>query len=90
MSELSETQREIERADLVRAVQALPPDSLVLRAVNTLVAELVEEVAQDLEDPEVVGDVGHKLAGRLGGIRSVAHRLEQWRKAKVEELKAES
>jgi hypothetical protein len=79
MSELAQQQRVIEHEDLVRAVQALPPDSLVLRAVNAIVAELVEEVVQDLEDPEVVGETAHKLAGRLGGVRSVAHRLERWR-----------
>lgn len=85
MSDLSEEQRKIEREDLMRAVQALPPDSLLLRAVKTLTDDLVEEVTQDVEDPEVVGEVGHKLAGRLGGVRSVRARLEQWRTTKLED-----
>lgn len=84
MSELSEGQRKIERDDLVRAVQALPPESLVLRAFHALVDDLVEEVTQDIEDPEVVGEVAHKLAGRLGGVRAVRSRLEQWRNVKLE------
>jgi len=87
MSDLSEEQRKIEREDLVRAVQALPPDSLVLRAVEAITADLVEEVTQDIEDPEVVGEVAHKLAGRLGGVRAVRARLEQWRTTKLEEAK---
>ena len=85
MSDLSEEQRKIEREDLVRAVQALPPDSLVLRAVEALIGDLVEEVTQDIEDPEVVGEVAHKLAGRLGGVRAVRARLEQWRTTKLED-----
>lgn len=87
MSELNAEQRKIEREDLVRAVQALPPDSLVLRAVEAITADLVEEVTQDLEDPRVVGEIGHKLAGRLGGIRGVLHRLHEWRNTKLEEAK---
>ena len=85
MSDLSEEQRKIEREDLVRAVQALPPDSLVLRAVEALIGDLVEEVTRDIEDPEVVGEVAHKLAGRLGGVRAVRARLEQWRTTKLED-----
>lgn len=88
MSELNAEQRKIEREDLVRAVQALPPDSLVLRAVEAITADLVEEVTQDLEDPRVIGEIGHKLAGRLGGIRAVNYRLHQWRTTKLEEAKA--
>lgn len=87
MSELNAEQRKIEREDLVRAVQALPPDSLVLRAVEAITADLVEEVTQDIEDPEVVGEVETKLAGRLGGVRAVAHRFAQWRNTKLEEAK---
>lgn len=79
MSDLMAGQRQVDHADLVRAVQALPADSLVLRAHAALVAELVEEVTQDIEDPSVVGEMAHKLAGRLGGIRAVAHRLDRWR-----------
>jgi len=79
MSNLSDEQRQIERADLVRALQALPPDSLVLRAIATIIEDLVEEVSQDLEVPAVVGEEGHKLAGRLGGIRAVRVRMEAWR-----------
>ena len=85
MSELNAEQRKIEREDLVRAVQALPPDSLVLRAVEAITSDLVEEVTQDIEDPEVVGEVAHKLAGRLGGVRAVRARLEQWRTTKLED-----
>lgn len=85
MSELNAEQRKIEREDLVRAVQALPPDSLVLRAVEAITSDLVEEVTQDIEDPEVVGEVAHKLAGRLGGVRAVRARLEQWRTIKLED-----
>ena len=85
MSELAEQQREIERKDLVMALQTLPADSLVLRALGAIVDDLVEEVSQDLEDPEVTGEMGHKLAGRLGGIRAVRHRLAQWRTVAREE-----
>lgn len=84
MSDMAQQQREIELGDLRRALQALPADSLVLRAHAALVAELIEEVTEDLEDPEVVGETAHKLAGRLGGIRSVAHRLAEWRKPDAE------
>jgi len=59
----------------------LPPDSLVLRAIATIIEDLVEEVSQDLEVPAVVGEEGHKLAGRLGGIRAVRVRMEAWRTA---------
>lgn len=79
MSDMAQQQREIELGDLRRALQALPADSLVLRAHAALVAELIEEVTEDLEDPELELEIGHKLAGRLGGIRSVAHRLAEWR-----------
>jgi len=79
MSDLAQQQREIDLGDLRRALQALPAESLVLRAHAAIIAELIEEVSQDLEDPEVVGETAHKLAGRLGGVRAVAHRMAKWR-----------
>lgn len=86
MSQLVQQQREIERADLVRAIQALDEQGLVLRALRVITDELIEQVSQDLEDPEVAGETGHKLAGRLGGIRAVRNEIEKWR---AQELKEE-
>jgi hypothetical protein len=87
MSEMAEQQRVIERTDLVNAIKALPEDGLVMRALRTIGDDLIEQVSQDLEDPEVTGETGHKLAGRLGGIRAFRNEIEKWR---AEELKDES
>lgn len=87
MSEIAEQAREIERRDLVNAIKSLPEDGLVMRALRAIGADLVEQVSQDLEDPEVVGETGHKLAGRLGGVRAFRHEIEKWR---ASELTAES
>lgn len=85
MSELDEQQRVVERMDLVRAVQALPEGGLVLRALQAIGDDLVEQVSQDLEDPEVTGETGHKLAGRLGGIRAFRNEIAKWRAAEVKD-----
>lgn len=86
---MTDEQRIQARRDAIMAWQAQPEGSPVVRAIDLLLEELAEGVAQDLDDPTTPAEVNSRLTGRLAGIRSVRHTLKEWRKADLGKEKEE-
>lgn len=72
-----------ERVRQMMGLQALTEEHPAWLAVRTAMAEVEQEILEDLDIPTLDPHTGHKFSGMVAGVRRVRHRLEEWRAADV-------